>query len=66
MKDPEKWQALCAQAATEQDPKKLMGLVSEIVRLLDEKQRHLTKVGDECKSGPQGAPLATVIPDPPP
>jgi len=54
MKDPEKWQDLCAQAATEQDPKKLMALVSEINRLLEEKERRLAKVGDECKSGPQG------------
>jgi hypothetical protein len=31
------WQQLCERAATEQDPTKLMGLVNEICRLLDEK-----------------------------
>ena len=30
------WQALCQQAATEQDPERLMTLVKEISRLLDE------------------------------
>jgi hypothetical protein len=54
MKDPEIWQDLCAQAATEQDPKKLMVLISEINRLLKEKERRLAKGGDECKSGPPG------------
>jgi hypothetical protein len=30
------WQALCEQAAKEQDPERLMVLVKEISRLLDE------------------------------
>jgi hypothetical protein len=30
------WQALCEQAATEKDPERLMALVREISRLLDE------------------------------
>ena len=47
MKDPEKWRDLCAQAAAEQDPKKLMELVREITRLLDEKQCRLTKVSED-------------------
>ena len=34
----ERWRQLCAQAAVEQDPQKLMDLVKEISRLLDEKQ----------------------------
>jgi len=34
----ERWRELCAQAAVEQDPQKLMELVKEISRLLDEKQ----------------------------
>jgi hypothetical protein len=35
------WQALCEQAATEKDPERLMALVQEISRLLDQqlKQR---------------------------
>jgi hypothetical protein len=36
----ERWRQLCAQAAVEQDPQKLMELVREISRLLDEKQNH--------------------------
>jgi len=34
----ERWRQLCALAAVEQDPQKLMELVKEISRLLDEKQ----------------------------
>ncbi|PYV84457.1 MAG: hypothetical protein DMG93_04720 [Acidobacteria bacterium] len=39
----ERWQALCAQAAVEQDPQKLMELVTEIARLLDEKAQPLSE-----------------------
>ena len=39
----ELWQTLCAQAAVEQDPKKLMELVKEIDRLLSEKQDRLNR-----------------------
>jgi hypothetical protein len=34
----ENWMELCALAAQEQDPKKLMELTNEILRLLDEKR----------------------------
>jgi hypothetical protein len=37
----ERWQELCRQAATEQDPKRLMELTAEIIRLLDEKEQRL-------------------------
>jgi hypothetical protein len=37
--DKERWKELCAQAAVEQDSKKLLGLVEEINRLLEEKER---------------------------
>ena len=37
----ERWMELCAQAAVEQDPKKLMELVREINALLEEKERRL-------------------------
>jgi hypothetical protein len=37
----EHWMGLCEQAAQEQDPEKLMLLVQEITRLLDEKQERL-------------------------
>lgn len=36
-----RWQVLCEQAATEQDPNKLMELIVEIDRLLEEKQRRI-------------------------
>lgn len=35
------WTQLCEQAAVEQDPEKLMLLVSEINRMLDEKEERL-------------------------
>lgn len=37
----ERWRKLCEQAAIEQDSQKLMELVKEINRLLDEKDRRL-------------------------
>jgi hypothetical protein len=37
----QRWKELCAQAAIEQDPKKLIELTKEIDRLLAEKQRRL-------------------------
>jgi hypothetical protein len=41
MKDNPRWQELCGQASVEQDPEKLMELVKEINRLLDEKHDRL-------------------------
>jgi len=37
----EEWQRLCALAAEEQDRDKLLELVKEITRLLDEKEQRL-------------------------
>ena len=37
----ERWMELCAQAASEQDPAKLMELVEQINQLLEEKERRL-------------------------
>jgi hypothetical protein len=37
----ERWMELCALAAEEQDPKKLMELVAEINQLLEAKERRL-------------------------
>lgn len=37
----EEWMRLCELASKEQDPDKLMGLVQEITRLLDERERQL-------------------------
>jgi hypothetical protein len=39
----ERWREVCEQAAVEEDPKKLTGLVTEIYRLLDEKRRRLQR-----------------------
>lgn len=39
----EYWMHLCEQAANEQDPDKLMELVKQINRLLDEKEQRLKK-----------------------
>jgi hypothetical protein len=41
LKDKEKWMELCERAAEEQDPVKLMALVKEIDRLLQEKEDRL-------------------------
>jgi hypothetical protein len=37
----ERWRTLCAQAAVEQDPDKLMDLIAEISRMLEEKEERL-------------------------
>ena len=41
MKDKEKWMELCEQAAVEQDADRLMTLIQEIERLLQEKENRL-------------------------
>jgi hypothetical protein len=43
----ERWKILCEQAANEQDPAKLIELVREINRLLDDKQDRLNKKAKE-------------------
>jgi hypothetical protein len=40
---PERWTELCRQASVERDPKKLLQLVTEINRLLAERQTGLTR-----------------------
>jgi len=37
----EQWRQLCELAANEQDPERLLALVKEINRLLDEKEKRL-------------------------
>jgi hypothetical protein len=37
----ERWQELCEQAANEQDPTKMLEIIKEINRLLDEKEHRL-------------------------
>jgi hypothetical protein len=41
MKDREKWMDLCEQAAKEQDPAKFTALITEIDRLLAEKEKRI-------------------------
>ena len=45
----ERWLELCAQAAVEQDPKKMLELVAEINALLEEKERRLGIVPPQPK-----------------
>jgi hypothetical protein len=45
----ERWRELCEQASVEQDPKKLLELVTEINRLLDEKKIRLTQAHYQSK-----------------
>jgi hypothetical protein len=42
-KNEERWRELCKQASAEQDPKKMLELIKEINRLLDEKQARLER-----------------------
>jgi hypothetical protein len=41
--NPERWTDLCRQASVERDPKKLLQLVTEINRLLAERQAGLAR-----------------------
>ena len=47
----DKWKELCAQAATEQDPDKLLELIAQINQLLEARERRL-----------QGSPPVTETP----
>jgi len=42
--EKERWLQLCEQAAIEQDPTKLLALISEINRLLEAKEQRLRNV----------------------
>ena len=54
----ERWMQLCQQAAEEQDSKKLMVLVREISRLLEEKEQRLTGEAQNPQPGRLGNPNA--------
>ena len=47
----ERWQELCAQAAIEQDPRKLMTLIDEITRMLREKQARINHHSSQIQRG---------------
>jgi hypothetical protein len=53
MDKPERWRELCAQAAVEQDPEKLMELVTEITRLLEEEQERAKLKRQQSPSKPE-------------
>jgi hypothetical protein len=44
MRETEKWMELCAQAANEQDSRKLMALIKQITALLDAKQQRFIEI----------------------
>jgi hypothetical protein len=46
----ERWRELCEQATVEQDTQKLMALIAEINRLLEEKEQRLKKKNEESSS----------------
>jgi hypothetical protein len=43
MKDNPHWMELCQQASVEEDPEKMMELIREINRLLDDKEERLKR-----------------------
>jgi hypothetical protein len=47
----ETWMALCERAAVEQDPKKLLDLVSEINRLFEAREKRLSGKSDNRLPG---------------
>jgi hypothetical protein len=51
----EQWLQLCEQAAAEQDPERLLKLVDEISRMLDEKNRRLQQSSPPDRTGGGGA-----------
>ena len=55
MKDKTRWEELCRLAAVEQDPRKLLLLITEINRLLTEKQDRLGRAPDPRVPDPEGA-----------
>jgi hypothetical protein len=46
-KTKETWEHFCEQAAVEQDPDKLLELVKEINRMLEEKENRLLRARDQ-------------------
>ena len=46
----ERWEQLCALAAVEQDPQKLLALMREINRMLSEKEQRLSAAGKCAKN----------------
>jgi hypothetical protein len=53
LKDKPHWTELCQQASVEQDHEKLMELIKEITRLLDEKEERIRPTPPR-KAPPEG------------
>ena len=51
----ERWQSLCARAADEQDPDKLMKLIEEINQLLETKEERLLRERQELQAKKESA-----------
>jgi hypothetical protein len=49
-KAKEEWMRLCEQAAVEKDSEKLMKLVAEMSRMLDEKEQRLKRTSPDSGS----------------
>jgi transposase len=49
----DRWQTLCARAADEQDPEKLMELINEINQLLETKEERLLRERQELEANKQ-------------
>jgi len=57
VENKERWMELAAQAATEQDPQRLMALIKEINLLLEEKERQrlgIQSSGENQRDGTSG------------
>lgn len=52
----EHWMELCEQAATEQDPERLLQLINEINRMLDQKQERLKRGSAQTYSQKRSKP----------
>ena len=50
-KTKETWMHFCEQAAVEQDPERLLQLVKEINRMLEEKESRLQRQRSDAKRG---------------
>jgi hypothetical protein len=54
------WRELCEAAASELDPKKLMALIAEITRALDERDKRRNIANENQKMASRVFPVSTV------
>ncbi len=55
MQGNERWKQLCEQASVEQDPKKLVELITEINKLLDAKKHRLEHAASSASPEPDNS-----------